>query len=316
MQPALRFRTSLLLLMLFICPQIAAAKAPVVVVSIKPLHSLVSGVMQGVAEPSLLIGGSQSPHTFSLAPSDVRLISRADLIVWVGEILETPLAKTFASNSQGAEVITFMDMEGIVRAETREGGAWETHAHHHEEPHEKPPVHDDHTGEDPHLWLFPGNAGHLVDAVAEALAGMDPNNADTYRRNARALHERIDRLDAELMSGLGKVQEKPYIVFHDAYQLFEKHYGLSPAGSVTINPERMPGARRIHDLRERLEESGARCVFSEPQFEPGLVATIIEGTQARSGELDPIGADLNPGPDAWFQLMRNLATALEECLGD
>ena len=316
MQPVSPFRASLLLLILFICPPVAAAQAPAVVVSIKPLHSLVSGVMQGVAEPALLIHGSQSPHTFSLAPSDVRLISRADLIVWVGEVLEAPLAKTIAANRKAAEVITFIDMEGIVRAGSREGGAWEAHAHHHEEPHEKPPLHHDHAGEDPHLWLSPGNAGRLVDAVADALAGVDPDNAGVYRLNARALHERIDRLDAELMSGLGKVQEKPYIVFHDAYQLFEKHYGLNPAGSVVINPERMPGARRIHDLRERLAESGVQCVFSEPQFEPGLVATITEGTQARSGLLDPIGADLEPGPDAWFQLMRNLATALVECLGD
>jgi zinc transport system substrate-binding protein len=231
-------------------------------------------------------------------------------------MLEAPLAKTIAANSKAAEVITFMEMDGIVRAGSREGGAWAAHAHHHNEPHEKSPEHDGHAGEDPHLWLSPENAGRLVDAVADALAGMDPDNAATYRRNATALHERIDRLDAELMSGLGKVKEKPYIVFHDAYQLFEKHYGLNPAGSVTINPERMPGAHRIHELRKRLEESGARCVFSEPQFKPGLVATIIKGTQARSGVLDPIGADVKPGADAWFELMRNLANALVECLGD
>jgi zinc transport system substrate-binding protein len=152
--------------------------------------------------------------------------------------------------------------------------------------------------------------------VAAALADIDPENAGTYQHNAAVLQERIRRLDAELSEQLAQVKHQPYIVFHDAYQLFERHYGLNAVGSVVISPDRLPGARRIHELRERLQESGARCVFSEPQFEPGLIATIIEGTDARSGVLDPIGVDLAPGPDAWFRLMQNLADALVECLGD
>ena len=136
------------------------------------------------------------------------------------------------------------------------------------------------------------------------------------RAAAAALHERIGRLDAELRSQLMTVRDTPYIVFHDAYQLFEQQYGLNAVGSVVISPGRMPGARRVHEMRERLVQSGAKCIFSEPQFDPGLIATIVEGTAVRTGTLDPIGVDLEPGDDAWFDLMRNLANALAECLGD
>jgi zinc transport system substrate-binding protein len=287
-----------------------------VVVSIKPLHSLVAGVMEGVAEPALLISGNQSPHTFTLAPSDVRLVRRAELIVWVGETLEAPLAKTIVANSQGAQVIEFMNMEDLVRADFREGGAWEAHTGHHEEQHEDEQEHHTHAREDVHLWLSPLNAGRLVDAVARSLAAIDPENAKIYRQNAAVLQERISRLDAELTSQLATIRDVPYIVFHDAYQLYEKHYGLNAVGSVIISPGRMPGARRVHEIRERLVQSGAKCIFSEPQFEPGLITTIVEGTTVRTGTLDPIGVDLEPGEDAWFELMRNLANALVECLGD
>ncbi|MEJ2316533.1 MAG: zinc ABC transporter substrate-binding protein [Gammaproteobacteria bacterium] len=316
MPPLRLFRTLLLLLPLLTCLPRAAASAPDVVVSIKPLHSLVAGVMQGVAEPALLISGNQSPHTFTLAPSDVRLIKGAELIVWVGETLEAPLAKTIAANSKGAQVIEFMTMQGLARAGLREGGAWEAHSHDHGQMHEKQHEHHGHAREDVHLWLSPLNAGRLVDAVAMTLAGIDPENAKTYRVNAAALHERITRLDAELRSQLLTIRDTPYIVFHDAYQLFEKHYGLNTVGSVVISPGRMPGARRVHEMRERLVQSGAKCIFSEPQFDPGLIATIIEGTDVRTGTLDPVGVDLEPGNDAWFELMQNLANALVECLGD
>jgi len=315
MHPFRLFR-ALLLLPLFICSPLAAASAPDVVVSIKPLHSLVTGVMQGVGEPALLISGSQSPHTLTLTPSDVRLVKRAELIVWVGEALETPLAKTIAANSEDAQVIEFMHMQDLERAGLREGGAWEAHEHHHGEMHQQHQEHHSDAREDVHLWLSPLNAGRLVDAVADALAGIDPGNAETYRLNAAGLHERISRLDAELISQLARVKDKPYIVFHDAYQLFEKHYGLNAVGSVVISPGRMPGARRVHEMRERLVQSGAKCIFSEPQFESGLIDTITEGTTAGSGTLDPIGVALEPGSDAWFELMRNLANALVECLGD
>ena len=106
----------------------------------------------------------------------------------------------------------------------------------------------------------------------------------------------------------------PFIVLHDAFQYFEKHYGLSGAGAIAVAPGRRPGARRLHAIRKRIREAGARCVFGEPQFQAGLVAVAAGGTPARTAVLDPLGAALPPGADAYFDLMRALAESLRACL--
>ncbi|MCG8428454.1 MAG: zinc ABC transporter substrate-binding protein, partial [Chromatiales bacterium] len=157
--------------------------APKVVVSIKPIHSLVAGVMEGVAEPELLIRGGQSPHTFSLAPSDARKLSKADMVVWVGERLETPLAKTLQAIADDAKVIELISQPGMQRVAMREGGAWDKHNHDEHDQHEHgehEPKHDEaehadahEDGVDPHLWLSPKNAAQIVRVVSEHLIQVD-----------------------------------------------------------------------------------------------------------------------------------------------
>jgi zinc transport system substrate-binding protein len=165
-----------------------------------------------------------------------------------------------------------------------------------------------------HVWLDTHNAAAMVDAIADALAEADPARAETYRANAADLQERIESLDAELAERLTPVRDRPFIVFHDAYHYFEEHYGLSPAGSVTVSPDIRPGAARLTELREHVESHDAVCVFAEPQFDPKLVETIVEGTGASAGVLDPLGAELEAGPDLYFAVMRNLADSLRDCL--
>jgi zinc transport system substrate-binding protein len=182
--------------------------------------------------------------------------------------------------------------------------------------------HDDHDhahhaahGVNVHIWLDAANAKVLVDAIASTLAAADPHHADAYAANAVALHGRLDALDAELRDTLAPVGGRPYVVFHDAYQNFEERYGVPAVGSITIGPEQMPGARRLQELHARLRELGAACVFREPQFDAAIVQAVAEGTQARTGVLDPLGADLGAGPDLFFDLMRFNAQALVDCLG-
>ena len=302
-------RRLLALLTLLSLSGAVAATPPNVVASIQPIHSLVAGVMSGVGEPLLLIRGGESPHDFSLRPSDARRLGSADLVVWVGEALEPPLARTLEANAGQTRVLTLSDLRGLELATMREGGAWEGHGH------EGGDSADHHADEfDPHLWLSPRNAGRIVRAVMEDLSELDPEHAARYRANAQALLQRIRALDRDLAERTATVRATPYIVFHDAYQLFERHYRLNAIGSVTVSPEQPPGARRIRELRTKIRELGARCVFSEPQFEPKLVRTLIDGTNARAGVLDPLGAELAAGPDAWFQLMNALADSLVSCL--
>ncbi len=290
-----------------------AAAAPKVAVSIMPVHALVAGVMEGVGAPVLLIRRGGSPHGHSLRPSEARALGEAELVFWIGGQLETFLARPLAALTGQARVVALSEAAGIRLLPVRRGGAWDTMG---EEPgHLGDEYAEQKDGAaDPHFWLDPRNAVGIVRAVLAALLRVDPENADRYRRNGQGLIAGIEALDSEIASQLAPVRERPYVVFHDAYQYFERRYALNAVGSVAVSPDRPPGARRLVEIRARIAEVGAVCVFTEPQFRPALVDTVVAHTAARTGVLDPLGAALPAGPDAYFGLIRGLATSLARCL--
>ena len=289
----------------------ARAEAPKVVVSIKPIHSLVASVMHGVGEPVLLVRGGASPHSYTMKPSDAKELSAADLVVWVGPELEGFLEKPLQANAPKATRLTLMDLKGLTLLQAREGGAWEAHDHGHEQHGHA----DEHEELNSHIWLDPANARAIVTATADALAAKDPADAEAYRTNADRTLQALDALDAELKATLTPLKDKPFVVFHDAYQYFEARYDLSAVGSITVSPDRRPSAKRLSAIRAKIAGLNAACVFSEPQFEPTLVRTVVEGTKAKTGVLDPEGADLPEGEALYPTLMRNLAASLRGCLG-
>jgi zinc transport system substrate-binding protein len=301
--------SSILATLLAVSPALAAG--PKVVVSIKPIHSLVAAVMQDVGEPALLVRGGASPHTYTLKPSDAKTLAAADLVVWIGPEMEGFLEKPLGANASKAAVLTLMKAPGLRLLDAREGGAWESHDHGHEHH-----GHDDgdHDEVNTHIWLDPANARRILAATAEALAARDPANADTYRANAERAGRSVEALDAELKATLAPIAGKPFVVFHDGYQYFEARYDLSAVGSITVSPDRRPSAKRLSAIRAKIAGLGAACVFAEPQFEPTLVRTVVEGTRARTGVLDPEGADLPEGTSLYPTLMRNLADSLRRCL--
>lgn len=298
-----------------------AAAAPRVVVTVKPLHSLVAGVMGEAGEPELIIRGSGSPHTYNLKPSEARRLAGAQVVFWVGEPLETFMGKPLAALGSKARVVEVLRAPGIALRSGRAGGAWDEPAG--EGAAGREAVADDthgHAGEhgaaalDGHLWLDPANARAIARLAAVVLGEVDPANRARYAGNADRLVARIDALDAELAATLAPVRDVPFVVFHDAYQYFEKRYGLRAVGSIAVGPGRTAGARRVREIRERIRLLGARCVFGEPQFPAGLLGTLTEGTAARIGTLDPLGAGLAAGPEAYFTLMRDLGSSLASCL--
>ena len=312
----------------------SAANADVsVVTSIKPVHSLVSGVMSGVGSPTVIIEGAGSPHTYSLKPSQARQLQGADLVFWMGDELETFLEGPIQNIAKSAEVIKLMNSHGLKKIKFREGGMFDDHGHddhddhghdkhakddHDDHGHDKHAKddHDDHGhGEfDPHVWLDPINAKAIVHEIEEALVRADPKNAKKYEANADRMAKEMDKLVEELREQLKPIQGAGFIVFHDAYQYFEQRFGVSAIGSITVSPEVMPGAERVSELREKIKNLRATCVFSEPQFEPKLVKTLTEGTGARTGVLDPLGASLTKGPELYAQLVREMANSLKRCL--
>lgn len=284
----------------------ARAEVPKVMTSIQPLHSLVASVMQGVGEPGLMVTGAQSEHTYALKPSDARALQSARMVVLVDEGYETFLAKPLKGSK--ADIIAMADLPGAATLPPRKGGVWEPE--HGEQGHD----HHHHAMMDGHVWLDPANARLLVTAVADRLAEMDPAHGDTYHANATATVAQLEALDTQLRAKLAPVAGKPFVVFHDAYQYVERRYGLTSAGSITVDPDRPPSAKRLAALRDRLKAAGAGCVFREPQFPAPVVQTLADSAGARVGVLDPQGADIPPGPDQYFTLMTRLADGLASCL--
>ncbi|MET0431406.1 MAG: zinc ABC transporter substrate-binding protein [Hyphomicrobium sp.] len=295
-----------------------AETTPNVVVTIKPIHSLVSRLMAGIGEPKLVVDGSASPHTFTLKPSTARAINDADIFIRVSDSLEPFTRKIVTSLPPGVTVLTLAGADGVKLFDQRQGGTFEKH--HHEEAgeaeHEGHDEHADHDedGKDGHLWLDPDNAKAIVADVAKAIAARYPQYAAKVKQNEAALDADLDALNGELSSELKGAQGKPFIVFHDATQYFERRFGLGAVGSITVSPDVPPSARRLTDVRSKISSLGAVCVFTEPSFQPNLVAAVTEGTHARSGTIDVEGQMLPPGPNLYFELMRGLARNLSSCL--
>jgi zinc transport system substrate-binding protein len=285
-----------------------------VVVSIKPLHALVAGVMAGVASPRLLVDGAASPHTYALKPSDARLLHHADLFFRMSATVEPFTARIVRSLPDSVDVVTLLDAPGLKLLALRTGTPFEhaddaasqgAHAH---------GVGRNRGAVDGHAWLDPDNAKAMVERIRQALSAKDPAHAAAFGRNARALLAEIDALKAELHHQLTPIAGRPYIVFHDALQYFEQRFGLKVVGAIAISPEIPPSGKRLTELRRRVRTLGAMCVFAEPQFDTRLVQNLVEGTEARTGTLDPEGGRLAPGRDLYFALMRRLAEDLRGCL--
>lgn len=287
----------------------AEAAVPEVVVSIKPLHSLVARIMDGVGQPILLVAGGASLHSFSLKPSQAAALEDAALVLWVGPSLETFLAEPLQALAGDATVLEAAALPGMVLLPPREGGAWEAHDDAESEQH------DEHGGgTDGHLFLDPANAMTVAAATAEALAALDPEHAAAYAANGAALRAELEALDKALAEELAPLADRRFVVFHDAYQYFERRYGLHALGSITVSPDRQPGARRLREIQEKVAALGATCIFAEPGFAPALLETIAESTQLRTGVLDPEGLALAPGPALYGELLRGLADSLKDCL--
>ena len=462
----MRFVKSLILSSTLISILSFTAQAEInVVASVKPLHSLVSGVTEGVQKPDLIVKGAASPHTYSLKPSQAKQLEEADLVFWMGHELESFLEQPLEAIATKAKVVELIDSQGLKRLDMREGGAFDDHGHDdHGQGEHSEEGHDDHAGEghafewagifklsaedytwtfakvdgdyadpmmkmvflrtssggeegieeqeevaerlikqqssvrrnhdgrlipdeenayqlvfdanrnvtkmrinikkegyyafftehmpfefeagehflknvsgkdieptaqepeaghhdhhghsgfDVHVWLDPENAKVLVQEIKEALVELDPSNAGKYEANAKNLMLKLDRLISEISVKLASSKGKGFVVFHDAYQYFEERFGMTAVGSITVSPEVVPGASRIRELKDKIVELDAHCVFSEPQFQPKIVFTVAEGTQANTGVLDPLGASIADGPELYFTLVRDMANSLQECL--
>lgn len=292
-----------------------AAAEVKVAATIAPVHSLASMVTEGVSEPALIVKPGASPHDYAMKPSEARALDQADVVFWVGDALEPWMEKALRTLAADAQIVELGAAEGVNKLSVRERGVWNAHGH---RGHDDGPDDEEETDRghryDPHLWLDPDNAIVWLEAMATELLAIDPTNAQIYQANASDAAARLTDMTVSIEADLAPVKEKPYIVFHDAYQYFERRFGLNAVGAISLGDADRPSAARLTDIRQRIQESGAQCAFAEPQFEPKLLDTVIEGRNVTKGILDPMGADLEPGIELYPALIERLVISLTDCL--
>jgi len=330
----LSFALSILSILTFFTPANAELK---VVTSIKPIHSLASYLMDGIGKPELIVDGYASPHGFSMKPSHAKMLQNADLIFWIGEDLEGFLEKPLKSIAKKAEKIELIEIKGLNVLKFRERNIFDEHDHddhddhgkkeddhddHDHDEHAKKEEHDDHDdhdgheghkhGEyDPHIWLDPMNAKVILNEMVEHLIENDPTNEAKYKSNLDKALKEIDKLTIEVMTDLNNSVSS--IVFHDAYQYFEKRFNVNILGAFTVNTDVMPGAEQLAEIREIIEHDKVACIFSEPQFNPDIINAVAKDMKIKTGVLDPLGATLDSGKDLYFKLIRNMSASFKGC---
>jgi zinc transport system substrate-binding protein len=336
---------------LFICSgvNVFATETTGVISTIQPINSLVSAIIGNTGKSITIIPSEQSPHDFKLKPSDVKVLQNGNIIFYVSNHLESSITKVLKNLPKNIKLINLMEESGVNHLAIRDNDAWERHDHHGHDDHDvhdkhgkkhddhddhdkhgkkhddhddhdkhgkKHDGHDDHEKEDDvHVWLSPDNAIKIVQKVNKVLSLYFPENSKIYNDNTTKFIDKIRNLKMELVKELSPIKNKPYIVFHDAYQYFEKTFELNAVGSVALEGDIASSPKQISFIKDKIVKSKASCVFQEPQFDSKLVKIVVEGTDAKIGTLDPLGVNISENKDFYLQLLTNMTKSLKECLG-
>ncbi|EGR3373086.1 zinc ABC transporter substrate-binding protein ZnuA [Vibrio parahaemolyticus] len=274
------------------------AQAITVLTSIKPIQLMVTELTEGVTTPEVLVQSNASPHDYSLRPSDVKKVASADLVIWYGHDLEPFLEKVVSNRSS---TLTLSEIPNLALREFDS-----EHSHDHDG--------HDHGSHDPHFWLGIKPVKQVAQAVVNKLVEIDPANAKTYSNNLVKFEEQLAAKDKEIEQQLAPVKNQGYFVFHDAYGYFEERYQLNNLGHFTVTPDRKPGAKTLIQIRKTLGAGNVACVFSEPQFTPAVVESVMRGSDVVKGELDPLGSAIKVEPGSYFNLLGNMADSFAQCL--
>lgn len=283
--------------------------SPKVLVSIKPIHSLVASVMQGVATPTLLLPDYASPHTFQLKPSNLKQLQEADLVIWIGPDLETFLEKPLA-DKPAIKTLALQNLPQLKLLALRTSRNWQVdHSHHDSHTHNVAHA-------DPHFWLSTENAQIIVQALADILSKEDPLHAKQYQENAKKSLQNLKALHTKLNILLKPVRKMPFLVYHDGYQYFEKEFQLNALGTMVVNPQLPLSAHGLKTIQDLISDKKVRCVFRETEFSDKTIYNSLQNMQVKVAELDPLGAHQKAGPPAYEQTMMAIGETMAMCLRD
>ncbi|MDO9927002.1 zinc ABC transporter substrate-binding protein ZnuA [Glaesserella parasuis] len=315
------FKKSLLSLALLGATAVANAD---VLTTVKPLGFIANAITDGVTETKVLLPTSASPHDYSLKPSDVEQLQSAQLVVWIGEEMETFLEKSIEKLPK-EKVLTLEDVPAIKElvehsGEEKEDKHDHKHDHKHEHKHSHNHAHHDHShdghshDEDWHIWLSPKASEHIAEQIAERLSQQLPEQKAKIAENLANFKATLATKNSEIAKQLEPVKSKGYYTFHDAYGYFEEAYGLKSLGSFTINPTVAPGAKTLNAIKKSIAQKKVQCLFAEPQFTPKVIESLSKGTSAKVGQLDPLGAKIELSKNAYPEFLQSLADQFGVCL--
>lgn len=283
-----------------------------VVTSIKPLGFIASAIADGVTPTEILLPDGASEHDYALRPSDVKRLKSADLVIWIGPEMEAFMTKS-VSHLEAKKSLALSELADVKPLLMK--GSDDDHDSHHQGDSAANGDTDHHHGQyNLHIWLSPEIARLSAVAIHQKLVELMPRSRTQLDANLQRFETQLAATDKQVGTELAPLKGKGYFVFHDAYGYYEKHYGLTPLGHFTVNPEIQPGAQRLHEIRTELVAHKAVCVFAEPQFRPAVIDAVARGTAVRSGTLDPLGIDIKPGKDSYMQFLTGLAGQYSRCL--
>ena len=320
---------------LCLLPLPAIADVPRVMTDIAPVQSLVAQVKGDLGAPNVLMPAGADPHDFALRPSDASRLGDADIVFWVGSGLTPWLSDPLETLAGSAAHISLLETDGWARLDIRKAGehdhghgeddhAHDDHDDHDDHGHDDHDEHDDHAQDahghdhgdfDPHAWTDPQIAQVWIAAIAAELSEVDPANAATYAANAKTAVAALAALDAEIAASMTGLGNAAYVLPHDGYQYFEARYGLTARASISGIDARTPGPAQIAEIREAMADQGVVCVFSDAEIGERWADLIIEGTDARTAQIDAIGTGIETGPMLYTDMMIRLSNAFVSCLG-
>lgn len=279
-----------------------------VLTTVKPLGFIANAITDGVTETKVLLPTSASPHDYSLKPSDVEQLQSAQLVVWIGEEMESFLEKSIDKLPK-EKVLTLEDVPAIKELVEHSGEEKED-KHDHKHSHDHGHSHD----EDWHIWLSPKAGEQIAEQIAERLSQQLPEQKAKIAENLANFKATLATKNSEIAKQLEPVKSKGYYTFHDAYGYFEEAYGLKSLGSFTINPTVAPGAKTLNAIKKSIAQKQAQCLFAEPQFTPKVIESLSKGTSAKVGQLDPLGAKIELSKNAYPEFLQSLADQFSDCL--
>jgi zinc transport system substrate-binding protein len=276
-----------------------------IVVTIKPLYSLVAHLTEGIDKPTLLLKNLQTPHQYNVRPSERRLLSKADIIIWLGPELEPQLSKIIQQPDDDTIVISAIQAKNLKLLNKRS-------RHSHDKHQTESMEHKDINTLDPHIWLSAHNAVQISKYISERLIAQNPKNTRRYQSNLHLLLNKIEQTKKTIKTIIND-NEQPFIAMHDAFQYFENEYGLNYIDSISNNHETGTSLKHMQQIKDQIDKKHIQCLVYQPP-KPSIIDKLTKQTTIKAAELDPLGHHVKTDKNAWFEIMKNMSTRFNTCL--